>query len=149
MNVKRCKLLVFLMLCGLGLEAQVQKVSYDITAGWVRSRPKGMEDMNGFSLGPGPTGWLLAKKVRCRLRPGLSLVLKGWKTDVFVMEEGRYRDWTCRLYSLEIPLHFSYWRDLGTNVAFRGSVGPYVGVGLWGKSGEVETVDCNPFKDSK
>lgn len=149
MNRKGYKLFVFLILCGLGLETQAQKVSYDITVGWVYSRPKGMEAMNGFSLGAKADWLAFGAESPLSLTTGISLVSKGWKTDVLIMEEGRNRDWTCRLYGLEIPLHLSYGCDLGANKVFMGSVGPYVGVGLWGKSEGVETVECNPFKDGK
>ena len=69
------------------------------------------------------------------LEPGLLLTTKGYKfEDTYdLLPDGKY-NYTMKLnnYYLEIPLYAKAGFDVG-NARIYGALGPYVGVGLWGK----------------
>ena len=62
------------------------------------------------------------------------LTEKGYKSDTFYDATGRSMTWRVRPTYLELPLHVGYRLPVGQRVTLSGSVGPYLGIGLFGKS---------------
>lgn len=64
--------------------------------------------------------------------------------------EGTYMSYTLRPYYLEIPIHLGYQYDLGPNLGFFASFGPYFDIGLFGTNKVFDGVsDARPNSFSK
>lgn len=54
-----------------------------------------------------------------------------------------------RNHYLEMPLHVGYKWDINSNLALLGSIGPYVGIGLFGKDKGSQGTTLDLYKDEK
>lgn len=117
-------------------------LTYSVEAGWTQSRPF---DADGYRSGFTVSG-LVNWQVRRHwfLESGLTFVEKpvnifGWASgtlldettgDVYLLTS----DVHCRFspFYFNVPLRWGWQGNAGKHVTFRLSVGPYIGVGLWG-----------------
>lgn len=113
-----------------GLRAQ--EVKLGVFTGMNISHPSELDSRLGFNVGA--KGELQFQN-NMYLELGLSLSSKGWKSigyyDAATQET---KVWKGTPYYFEIPLHFGYKFSVGENVKVLGSVGPYAGLGMFGKS---------------
>lgn len=76
---------------------------------------------------------------------------KGYESDWRYSENTKkFFKWRTRLYYIDIPIHLGYERNLSKNIDFRATLGPYIGIGLWGKTKvkEKETKKEEIFSDN-
>ena len=128
--MKKILLLLLATLYLGGLRAQ--EVKLGVFTGMNISSPSELDSKLGFNIGA--KGELQFQN-NMYLELGLSLSSKGWKSkgyyDATTQET---KTWKGTPYYLEIPLHLGYKVSVGENIKFLGSVGPYVGLGVFGKS---------------
>lgn len=149
---KRFHLLLFVLFALTGTTAVAQSTRFGVTAGVQWSHPKNYKTLTGFHVGAKGQYEFTSYANTAYLDYGLLLTTKGWKDELFVdatLKEST--DWTCRLYYLELPVHFGYKLSLSDRARLFMDLGPYFAVGLYGKSkvdSKVETADAgNLFKD--
>ena len=130
--MKKILLLLLVALYWGGLRAQAQEIKLGVSTGMNISSPSKLDSKLGFNVGA--KGELQFPN-SMYLELGLSLSSKGWKSkgyyDTTTQET---KTWEGTPYYLEIPLHLGYKVSAGENFKILGSVGPYAGLGLFGKS---------------
>lgn len=128
--MKKILLLLLATLYFGGLRAQ--EVRLGVFTGMNISNPSELDSKLGFNIG---VKGELQFQNNMYLELGLSLSSKGWKSkgyyDAITLETST---WKGTPYYLEIPLHLGYKTSVGENIKLLGSVGPYVGLGMFGKS---------------
>lgn len=134
--------------------SKAQEVKIGVLAGMNVSSPSNLNSQLGFHVGA--KGELQFQN-NLYVDLGLSLSSKGWKTDGYY-DGQESRTWKGTPYYLEMPLHLGYKVSVGENIKLLGSVGPYVGLGVFGKSTcsietkgktTTQTVSDNLFKDKQ
>lgn len=64
-----------------------------------------------------------------------TLSSKGWKDFVFTSTDGNERiPWKCHLYYIEVPVHIGYKINISETTRLFADIGPYLAIGLYGKS---------------
>lgn len=151
--MRKILLLLLVTLYVGGLRAQEFK--FGAFTGMNVSSPSELGSKLGFNIG---VKGELQFQNNMYIDMGLSLSSKTWKS------KGGYYDattqetktWEGTPYYLEIPIHLGYKTSVGENIKLFGSVGSYVGLGLFGKSkyrveskskGVNITTSNNLFKD--
>jgi hypothetical protein len=78
------------------------------------------------------------------IEPGLMFSTKGYKDeykeDIHQIGITEYKT-TLNLYYIDVPVYAKATFDVGDNVKLYGGLGPYLGVGLWGKMNNEVTFD--------
>ncbi len=154
MTLRFMKKLCMLLLALLYIEAlQAQEFKVGVFTGMNVSSPSKLNSQVGFNVGAKGE---LSFSNNLFLDLGLSLTSKGWESDSYY--DGttqKTQKWKATPYYLEIPVHVGYKVSVGENIKLLGSVGPYVGLGLFGKNTytmetgnkTTETTSDNLFKD--
>jgi hypothetical protein len=149
--MKKVILLFFAALCTFG--AQAQEFKYGVTAGMNVSKPSNYNSRVGFSVGAKGE---LSFANSIYVGAGLSLSSKGGKSDGYYDATKKISStWKTMPYYLEMPVYVGYKAPVAENVKLFGNVGPYIGLGLFGKNkvtneaAEKKTVTTtdNVFKD--
>ena len=86
----------------------------------------------GFHLGVRGTYNFASLEGTPYLNAGLLLSLKGVKSD----------EVSFNAYYLDVPIHVGYSRQVSEGVNLFGEVGPYLGIGVFGKTAGVNTFDA-------
>ena len=149
--MKKILLVLVTLFC---VSVKAQEVKLGVFAGMNLSSPSELNSKLGFNVG---VKGEVQFKNNMYLELGLSLTSKGWESkgyyDAMTQET---RTWKATPYYLEMPVHLGYKASVGENIKLFGSVGPYVGVGILGKStyyadskanGMKVTTSDNLFKD--
>lgn len=129
-----------------------RSMKYGVVAGFRLSRTPVADFRCGFHLGAKGEFNFSDNANRPYLDFGMSLSARGWKGEIaYLGGENDYVDWNCRLYYLEIPLHIGYKFCVNERIKVLANLGPYLAVGLSGKSvideENGEPSKENPFKN--
>lgn len=128
--MKRLLLLLLSIFCLGALKAQ--EVRLGAFAGVNVSTPSELRSKLGLSVG---VKGELQFQNSMYFELGLSLNSKGWKSKGYYnTKTEEAKTWEGNPYYLDIPLRFGYKFSVGENIKFLGGVGPYVGLGLFGKN---------------
>lgn len=123
-----------LILCALalfiawGVSAQ-KPVRYGVMAGMNVSSITDLDSKIGFHAGAKAEIGLPQVTNGLYLDAGALLSLKGAKNG----------DVKFHAYYLEVPVHLGYKYELNDDFALFGNAGPYIGIGLFGKTGDIKT----------
>ena len=126
--------IVAVMLIGIAVTTQAQEFRIGAMAGLNVSSPTNENTRLGYHVGArGEWDFRDANK-GLFLNFGALLTEKGYKSNTFYDTTGQSMVWRVRPTYLEIPVHVGYRLPVGQKVSLFGSVGPYLGIGLFGKS---------------
>ena len=128
--------IVAVMLIGMAATtATAQEFRIGAVAGMNVSSPTNASTRLGYHVGV-RSEWNFRDTDQKGAFLSLSALLteKGYKSDTFYDATGRSMTWRVRPTYLELPLHVGYRLPVGQRVTLSGSVGPYLGIGLFGKS---------------
>ena len=110
------------------------------------------ENRTGFSATDGLLGYHFGVQAEYFLKnniyfsSSLLFIQKGSKIDTTMPEDNTPLTIKKRNHYLEIPIHVGYKWNMSQNFALLGSVGPYIGVGLFGKQKGSQGTTVNLYK---
>ncbi|MDC2314861.1 porin family protein [Bacteroides stercoris] len=142
-------------MCVLLLSAtmvKAQELRWGITGGVNLSSPTNYNLQVGYNVGV-KGEYLFKEDKGFYLDWGISLSKKGWKSEWYYdQQEKTSTQWKTNAHYLNIPIHVGYKIPAGEKFSFFASVGPYFGVGLFGKYKAVSdksetTLAKNVFND--
>lgn len=135
------KLFMACLLLAGSMSMGAQEWRIGVEGGMNVNSPKELDTKVGYRVGlRGELDFGEARK-GAFLSMGLLLSEKGSKSDnYYVVPTGAQMKWTMHNTYLEIPLHAGYRFAVGRNASLFASAGPYLGVGLFGKSRQTTTV---------
>lgn len=131
-SMRLCLATALCMMVGMG--ASAQSLRYGVTAGVQRSSVKEFGPRMGFHFGPKVEFEFSQNTSRGYVESGLLLSAKGWSEEVMSGSGHETLDWKCRLYYLQMPVWMGYKRDMNERATVFVAGGPYVAVGLSGKT---------------
>lgn len=123
------KALIFALAIIMGIGSAAAQVENEVEVGMNLSSMSKLDSKIGFHLGYRLTKHLPSLFEGAYLNGGALLTLKGAEKDY-----GSDLDFKCNAYYLEIPIHFGYKHVLSENLSLFGEFGPYLGIGLFGKT---------------
>lgn len=123
------KLLTLAIAIFFGISSANSQVENVVEVGMNLSDMSKMDSKIGFNIGYRLIKPLPSLFEGAYINCGALLSLKGSEKDY-----GKELDYNCNAYYLDIPIHFGHKHTLSENVALFGEVGPYFGIGLFGKS---------------
>lgn len=127
--MKRVILLIALFAVTWELKAQnSDPTRWEATVGLNVSNLGGLGSRTGFHIGARAEFPIFALDTKGYINAGAILSLKGCSQDR--LELGTIKT---NPYYLDIPIHFGYKHNITRNVSVFGEVGPYFGIGLFGK----------------
>lgn len=131
------KKIVFLslLLLSVSIGSYAQKLKVGVMAGLNISSPSDYDSKTGFNVGV-KGGWGLPNVSKgLYLDFGVLLSSQGWESsEYYDVEKKQGMQWKGNPYFLNIPIHIGYKVSLGHNTALFAHVGPYIGIGLFGKN---------------
>lgn len=141
-----CVLLLFAII------AKAQELRWGITGGLNLSSPTNYTSQVGYNVGV-KGEYLFKEDKGFYIDWGVSLSQKGWKSECYFDQQAKTNTrWKTNAHYLNIPIHVGYKIPVGEKLSFFASVGPYFGVGLFGKYKAVSdlsetTLAKNVFND--
>lgn len=127
--------LIFLLLVSVSTYTYAQKLKVGVTAGLNISSPSDYDSETGFNVGVKGEWGLPNVSKGLYLDFGVLLSSQGWKgSEYYDVEKKLGMQWKGNPYFLNIPIHIGYKVSLGHNSALFAHVGPYIGIGLFGKN---------------
>lgn len=127
--------LIFLLLVSVSTYSYAQKLKVGVTAGLNISSPSDYDSKTGFNVGVKGEWGLPNVSKGLYLDFGVLLSSQGWKSSGYYdIEKKLGMQWEGNPYFLNIPIHIGYKLSLGHNTALFAHVGPYIGIGLFGKN---------------
>lgn len=142
-------------ICALLLSAtmaKAQELRWGITGGVNLSSPTNYTSQVGYNVGV-KGEYLFKEDKGFYLDWGVSLSKKGWKSEWYYdLQEKTSTQWKINSHYLDIPIQVGYKIPAGEKFSFFARVGPYFGVGLFGKYKAVSdksetTLAKNVFND--
>lgn len=131
------KKLVFLslLLFSVSIGSYAQNLKVGVTAGLNISSPSDYDSKTGFNVGVKGEWGLPNVSKGLYLDFGVLLSSQGWKSSGYYDNQKKQgMQWKGNPYFLNIPIHIGYKVSLGHNTALFAHVGPYIGIGLFGKN---------------
>lgn len=131
------KKLVFLslLLFSVSIGSHAQNLKVGVTAGLNISSPSDYDSKTGFNVGVKGEWGLPNVSKGLYLDFGVLLSSQGWESSGYYdTQKKQGMQWKGNPYFLNIPIHIGYKFSLGHNTALFAHVGPYIGIGLFGKN---------------
>lgn len=131
---------------------KAQELRWGITGGVNLNSPTNYNSQVGYNIGV-KGEYQFKEDKGFYLDWGISLSKKGWKSEWYHdQQEKTSTQWKTDAHYLNIPIHVGYKIPAGEKLSFFASVGPYFGVGLFGKYKAVSdksetTLAKNVFND--
>lgn len=124
-----------LLLLSVSIGSYAQNLKVGVTAGLNISSPNDYDSKTGFNVGiKGELGLPNVSK-GLYLDYGVRLSSQGWESaGYYDAQKKQSMQWKGNPYFLNIPIHIGYKFSLGHNTALFAHVGPYIGIGLFGKN---------------
>lgn len=112
---------------------EAQEFRWGVIGGINVSSPTDCDSQVGYSVGL-KGEYLFKEDKGFYLDFGMSLSKKGWKSKLYYdMESTNSMRWKADSHYLNIPIQLCYKTPMGNKFSFFAGVGPYFGVGLFGK----------------
>ncbi|MFZ1235657.1 MAG: porin family protein [Prevotella sp.] len=116
----------------LCLHTYAQNAYFAITGGLNLSHPTGYEMRWGYNIGL-KGDLMFSTTSNIYFSPLLRLSKKGWQKTIYDLDENR-STLKCNLYYIDLPLLFGYKFPLNTTSNLFVEMGPYIGIGVFGKA---------------
>ena len=124
-----------LVLFSVSIGSYAQNLKVGVTAGLNISAPSDYYSKTGFNVGVKGEWGLPNVSKGLYLDFGVLLSSQGWESSGYYdTQEKQSMQWKGNPYFLNIPIHIGYKFSLGHNTALFAHVGPYIGIGLFGKN---------------
>ena len=124
-----------LVLFSVSIGSYAQNLNLGVTAGLNISAPSDYDSKTGFNVGVKGEWGLPNVSKGLYLDFGVLLSSQGWESSGYYdTQEKQSMQWKGNPYFLNIPIHIGYKFSLGHNTALFAHVGPYIGIGLFGKN---------------
>lgn len=140
------KLLSFLVIALIGINSvKAQTLSGEVVAGLNIADVSKLDSRIGFHVGVVGSYGFSNEFNGAYANAGALISLKGGQLDY-----GSILKANLDAYYLEIPIHIGYKHSLSENFAIFGEFGPYIGIGLFGKSkieSEGESISVDTFSE--
>ena len=140
------KLLSFLVIAIIGIIiVKAQTLSGEVVAGLNIADVSELDSRIGFHVGVVGSYGFSNEFNGAYANAGALISLKGGQLDY-----GSILKANLDAYYLEIPIHIGYKHSLSENFAIFGEFGPYIGIGLFGKSkieSEGESISVDTFSE--
>lgn len=140
------KLLSFLVIAIIGINSvKAQTLSGEVVAGLNIADVSELDSRIGFHVGVVGSYGFSNEFNGAYANAGALISLKGGQLDY-----GSILKANLDAYYLEIPIHIGYKHSLSENFAIFGEFGPYIGIGLFGKSkieSEGESISVDTFSE--
>ena len=140
------KLLSFLVIAIIGINSvKAQTLSGEVVAGLNIADVSELDSRIGFHVGVVGSYGFSNEFNGAYANAGALISLKGGQLDY-----GSILKANLDAYYLEIPIHIGYKHSLSENFAIFGEFGPYIGIGLFGKSkieSEEESISVDTFSE--
>lgn len=140
------KLLSFLVIAIIGINSvKAQTLSGEVVAGLNIADVSKLDSRIGFHVGVVGSYGFSNEFNGAYANAGALISLKGGQLDY-----GSILKANLDAYYLEIPIHIGYKHSLSENFAIFGEFGPYIGIGLFGKSkieSEGESISVDTFSE--
>ena len=131
----RKTVLLSLLLLSVSTGSYAQKLRVGVTAGLNISSPSDYDSKTGFNVGVKGEWGLPNVSKGLYLDFGVQLSSQGWENSRYYDNQKKQSlQWKGNPYFLNIPIHIGYKVSLGHNTSLFAHVGPYVGIGLFGKN---------------
>lgn len=131
------KKIVFLslVLFSVSIGSYAQNLKVGVTAGLNISAPSDYDSKTGFNVGVKGEWGLPNVSKGLYVDFGLLLSSQGWESSGYYDNQKKQNmQWKGNPYFLNIPIHIGYKFALGNNTTLFVHVGPYIGIGLFGKN---------------
>lgn len=131
------KKLVFLslVLFSVSIGSYAQNLKVGVTAGLNISAPSDYDSKTGFNVGVKGEWGLPNVSKGLYVDFGVLLSSQGWESSGYYDNQKKQNmQWKGNPYFLNIPIHIGYKFALGHNTTLFVHVGPYIGIGLFGKN---------------
>ncbi|MCM1078964.1 MAG: PorT family protein [Bacteroidales bacterium] len=125
------RIVLLLVFCAFHICMSAQRNRLGVTAGLLLSQPEDVNLHVGYSLGVTGEFLLSDKMSGFYLSPSLLFVEKGWRQDVYDLDDNKY-DGRCDAYYLEVPVMAGYKWHINGDVRLFVEAGAYVACGLFG-----------------
>lgn len=140
------KLLSFLVIAIIGINSvKAQTLSGEVVAGLNIADVSELDSRIGFHVGVVGSYGFSNEFNGAYANAGALISLKGGQLDY-----GSILKANLDAYYLEIPIHIGYKHSLSENFAIFGEFGPYIGIGLFGKSkieSKGESISVDTFSE--
>ena len=140
------KLLSFLVIAIIGINSvKAQTLSGEVVAGLNIADVSELDSRIGFHVGVVGSYGFSNEFNGAYANAGALISLKGGQLDY-----GSILKANLDTYYLEIPIHIGYKHSLSENFAIFGEFGPYIGIGLFGKSkieSKGESISVDTFSE--
>lgn len=124
-----------LVLFSVSIGSHAQNLKVGVTAGLNISAPSDYDSKTGFNVGVKGEWGLPNVSKGLYMDFGVLLSSQGWESPGYYdTQKKQSMQWKGNPYFLNIPIHIGYKFYLGHNTALFAHVGPYIGIGLFGKN---------------
>ena len=130
--MRRVALIISVLLFSIAA-VKAQEFKWGVTGGLNVSSPTNYNSEIGYHAGV-KGEYLFQEEKGFYLDFGISLSKKGWESDWYYdAETSKSAKWKSDAHYLNIPIHVGYKIPVGDKISLFASVGPYFGIGLFGK----------------
>lgn len=128
------KILFISLLVFVSIGSYAQNLKVGVVAGLNVSSPNDYDPTKGFNVGVKGELGLPSVSKGLYVNFGALLSSQGWESSGYYdSQKKQSMQWKGNPYFLNIPIHLGYKLSLGRNTALFIHVGPYIGIGLFGK----------------
>ncbi|MDR0658738.1 MAG: PorT family protein [Mediterranea sp.] len=128
-------LFISLLLVSVGISSYARNFKAGVTAGLNVSSPSDYDSRMGFNVGVKGELGLPNVSEGLYLDFGVLLSSQGWESSKYYdARKKQGMQWKGNPYFLNIPVHVGYKLPVGSNTNLFAHIGPYIGIGLFGKN---------------